>query len=64
MTIRSAILLGCLAMALVTAALGLFSRRAEREVGVLAERIYDRAFMSMSYLRSAQNSFARASGEL
>ena len=63
MTIRTAILLGCLAMAMVTAALGLFSRHAEREVGALTERIYDRAFMSMSYLRSAQNGFARASGE-
>ncbi|MDQ2801277.1 MAG: HAMP domain-containing protein, partial [Pseudomonadota bacterium] len=63
MTIRSAILLGCMGLTLVTAGLGLFNRWTEREVGVLAGRIYDQAFMGMSYLRSAQNGFARAAGE-
>ena len=58
MTIRSKILAGCLALTLLTAGLGLYAQRAERELGDLALRIYDEAFMGVSYLRSAQAGFA------
>ena len=47
-------------MTLVTASLGMFNYLTEREVGSLAGRIYDRAFLSMSYLRSAQVGFVAA----
>ncbi len=58
MTIRSKILAGCLALTVLTALLGLYAQRAERELGTLALRIYDEAFMGVSYLRSAQAGFA------
>lgn len=58
MTIRSKILAGCLALTLLTGLLGLYAQRAERELGALALRIYDEAFMGVSYLRSAQAGFA------
>ena len=58
MTIRSKILAGCLALTLLTGGLGLYAQRAERELGELALRIYDEAFMGVSYLRSAQAGFA------
>jgi diguanylate cyclase (GGDEF)-like protein len=54
MTIRSKILAGCLALTVLTALLGLYAQRAERDLGTLALRIYDEAFMGVSYLRSAQ----------
>ena len=58
MTIRAKILAGCLALTMLTALLGLYAQRAERDLGTLALRIYDEAFMGVSYLRSAQASFA------
>jgi diguanylate cyclase (GGDEF)-like protein len=58
MSIRSKILAGCLALTALTGILGLYSLRAERELGELALRIYDDAFMGVSYLRSAQVGFA------
>ena len=58
MTIRSKILAGCLALTLLTGGLGLYAQQAERELGHLALRIYDEAFMGVSYLRSAQAGFA------
>ena len=60
MTIRSKILAGCLALTMLTGLLGFYAQRAERDLGALALRIYDEAFMGMSYLRSAQASFAAA----
>ena len=54
MNIRSKILVGCLALTTLTGALGLYAQGTGRELGALAMRIYDEAFMSVSYLRSAQ----------
>ena len=47
-------------MALVTVALGLFDHSSERAVGQGAATLYEKAFLGMSYLRSAQVSFARS----
>ena len=58
MSIRSKILFGCMALTILTGALGLYAQAAERELAALALRIYDEAFMGMSYLRSAQVEFA------
>ena len=55
MPIRLKILVGALALTLVTIALGLYSRNAEERLGVLSFKLYDDAFMAMSYLRQAQN---------
>ena len=55
MSIRAKILLGCLSLTLVTVMVGALTRSAQSELGAVAFRIYDEAFMSMSYLRSAQN---------
>ena len=54
MNIRSKILVGCLALTTLTGGLGLYAQKAERDLGGLALRIYDEAFMGVSYLRSAQ----------
>ncbi|WP_428485230.1 putative bifunctional diguanylate cyclase/phosphodiesterase [Rhodopila sp.] len=58
MSIRSKILAGCMALTVLTGVLGGYAQRAERELGALAFRIYDDAFMGVSYLRSAQVGFA------
>ncbi len=55
MSIQIKILLGCLALVLMTSGLGLYSRAAEQQLGSLSVRLYDDAFLAMSYLRSAQN---------
>ncbi len=60
MPIRLKILLGALALTLVTAAFGLYSRSAEQRLGALSFRLYDDAFMAMSYLRAAQNELLAA----
>ena len=56
-SIRAKILMGCLALATLTAALGAYSQIAQRELAGLATTIYDDAFMGVSYLRSAQVHF-------
>ncbi len=40
---------------LMTVGLGLYSRSAEQQLGSLSLRLYDDAFLAMSYTRSAQN---------
>jgi methyl-accepting chemotaxis protein len=55
MPIRFKIFLGCFALTLMTMGLGLYSRSAEQQLGALSVRLYDDAFLAMSYLRSAQN---------
>ena len=55
MSIGTKILLACLSFLAVTVAFGLVNRNAQTELGDMAVHIYDDAFMSMSYLRSAQN---------
>ncbi len=44
----------------MTVGLGVYSRLAEQELGALSVRLYDDAFLAMSYLRSAQNDVAVA----
>ncbi len=63
MSVRLKILLGCFAMTLVTVLLGLFSRESEKELGGLGLRIYDEAFMAVSYMRSAQYGFAELAAQ-
>ena len=46
-------------MALVTGGLGLFDRASEQAVSQGAATLYEKAFLGMSYLRSAQVGFAR-----
>ena len=54
MPIRLKILLGALALTMVTGAFGLYSQFAERRLASISFRLYDDAFMAMSYLREAQ----------
>ncbi len=56
-TIAGKILLGCLALTMLTACLGLYTQQAQRQLGSLAANIYDEGFMGLSYLRSAQVEF-------
>ncbi len=62
MPIRLKILLGALALTLVTGALGLYSRNVEQQLGTLSFKLYDDAFMAMSYLREAQNTLLTGAG--
>jgi hypothetical protein len=55
--IRSRVLISCLALTLLTVILGAYSQIAQRQLADLAIRIYDDAFMSVSYLRAAQLGF-------
>ncbi len=55
MPIRLKILLGALALTMVTGAFGLYSRSAEQRLATISLRLYDNAFMAMSYLREAQS---------
>ena len=64
MSIRAKILLGCLSLTFITVVVGLLARSAEIELGITAAQIYDQAFMSMSYLRSAQNTLLGVSRDL
>ena len=56
MSIRTRIFLACLGLTAVTLVFGVVSRSAQTQLAQIAVRLYDEAFMSMSYLRSAQNS--------
>ena len=58
MTIRFKILAGCLALTTLTGLLGLHVQHTEGELGKLAPRVYDEAFIGVSHLRSAQAGFA------
>lgn len=59
MSIKLKLLLGCLCLTMVTIGLGAFALKSQRDLGVLAERIYDEALVSMSHLRSAQNTLLK-----
>ena len=63
MSIRNKLLAGCLALTLLTALLGVSAQLAERRLEKVALGIYDKAFMSVSYLRTAQVGFARLAAE-
>ena len=64
MSIRTKILLGCLSLTFVTVVFGMVSRSAQFELGQMSVRLYDEAFMSMSYLRSAQNGLMTISRDI
>jgi len=59
MSIRRKILIGCMALTMLTGAFGIYTQDAERRLGDLAKNIYDNAFMAVSYLRSAEVAFAQ-----
>ncbi len=63
MSVRNRILLGCLALTLVTVLLGFYSRESDRQLGGLGLRIYDEAFMAVNYMRTAQYGFAELSAK-
>jgi methyl-accepting chemotaxis protein len=63
MPIRLKLLLACLCMALITSGVGLLALRSERQLGALAMRMYDEAFMSVNYVRAAETKFAVLRGE-
>jgi diguanylate cyclase (GGDEF)-like protein len=58
-SIRTWILASCLALTLLTGAMGLFLERADQALADVALDIYDNAFMAVSYLRSAELGFAQ-----
>src|ERR1700761_7795386 len=53
------ILIAYLAMTLVTIGLGLYALQGERILGNTALKMYDDAFMSVNFARSAQTKFER-----
>ena len=57
-SIRDKILFGCLTLTALAGLIGLYAQYQERKLAGLALRIYDEAFMGVSYLRSAQVGFA------
>ena len=57
LTIRTYILLGCVLMTTVTAALGLFTLHGEQRIAQLARNTYDQALTSMSFVREAAAKF-------
>ena len=59
MPIRLKILLACLILTGMTVGLGLFALFQERQLGAVALRTYDQAFMSVSFVRSAETRFER-----
>lgn len=63
MPIRLKILVACIALTGVTLLMGSFSQRAQRDLGEVAARLYDDAFLAMNYLRSAESKLVRAEAE-
>jgi diguanylate cyclase (GGDEF)-like protein len=55
MSIKLKILLGCLALTLVTLVVGMVALHSQRQIGTLAASLYDDALISSNSLRSAQN---------
>ncbi len=64
MSIRTKILLACLSLTAITLGFGMVTRSAQTRLGQIAIRLYDDAFMSMSYLRSAQNTLLTISRDV
>ena len=63
MSVRTRILLGCLALTLVTVLLGVYSRESDKQLGDIGLQIYDKAFMSVNLMRTAQYGFAELSAK-
>lgn len=57
LSIRFRILAACLTLTIVTAGLGVFTLMGQERLGTLALRMYDQAFMSVDFFRSAQSNF-------
>jgi diguanylate cyclase (GGDEF)-like protein len=55
MSIRFKILFGRLSLTLITLVMGAFTQHSQQALGTIATRIYDEAFLAVSYLREAQN---------
>lgn len=64
MLIRTKLLLGCLSLTLVAVVVGVLGQVAQARMGVIALQLYDDTFMSMSYLRSAQNNLVVVTRDL
>ncbi|MCW4116340.1 EAL domain-containing protein [Aurantimonas sp. MSK8Z-1] len=64
MSIRLKLIVGCLGLTMVVFGLGLFARSSQQQIGTIATRIYDEALLSLSYLRSAQNSLVKLEADL
>ena len=58
LSIRLRILAACLTLTIITGALGLFTLGGERRLGQLTLRMYDQAFMSVDFFRSANANFS------
>ena len=63
-SIRAQTLALCVLLAGLTAIVGLRGQVLQQETGAIGTRIYDEAFMAVSYLRAAQNSLLSARGDL
>ena len=63
-SIRTRVFLGCMSLTLVTILVGLLSGSAQVQLSSTALGIYDNAFVSMSYLRSAQSVILGVSRDL
>ena len=57
MPIRTKLFSGFMGLAILAGILGLYAQRSERDLGLLAFRIYDDAFLGTTHLRSAQAGF-------
>jgi diguanylate cyclase (GGDEF)-like protein len=57
LSIRFRILAACLTLTILTAGLGIFTLTGQERLGTLALRMYDQAFMSVDFFRSAQSDF-------
>ncbi len=62
MPIRLKILLANLLLAAVIVAFGIYALNVQQQLGALAIRTYDEAFMSVSFIRSAETNFERLRG--
>jgi diguanylate cyclase (GGDEF)-like protein len=58
MTIRGRILIACLVMSAITAALGAYATLGIKNAGVLVEKTFDESLMSINYARAAAADFA------
>jgi adenylate cyclase len=64
MSIRVKLLIGSLALTLLTVALGLYLLTAERQLGGLVVRVYDQDLMAINYARAAQTHFVAFAAEV
>lgn len=63
-TIRGKLVLGCLAMCLLVAAVGAYAVMSISRAGAVVEETYDRPLMAINFARAASLSFSRANAAL